>query len=178
MTEPDVAARQRAFRLRKRMKRRKPNFVRPESWRYVRLKKNWRKPRGLDHKVRLQYDGWPPGAAAGYRSPKIARGLHPSGYAEAIVHNVEELSQVDPNVQVARIAHTVGKRKRTRILAEARRKRITILNIKQTKEPIVKEEEQEKPEEKKAETEEKQQKKLPEKQQRRTRKRKEGDNKE
>jgi len=66
--------------------------------------------------------------STGYKGPKIARGLHPSGLREVMVHNVEELALVDPSVQAARIAHTVGKKKRALILAEAKQKEIRVLN--------------------------------------------------
>jgi len=141
MTAQTNGTLERALRLRKRMKQKKPNFVRPESWRYVRIKENWRRPRGLDHKVRLMYDGWPPGVSIGYRSPKATRGLHPSGYREVLVFNVEELKNVDPKTQAIRIAHTVGKRKRVKILAEAKRKRLTILNVTSVKEKAAEEKE-------------------------------------
>src|SRR4030043_1292200 len=141
MTAQTNGTPERALRLKKRMKQKKPNFVRPESWRYVRIKENWRRPRGLDHKVRLMYDGWPPGVSIGYRSPKATRGLHPSGYREVLVFNVEELKNVDPKTQAIRIAHTVGKRKRVKILAEAKRKRLTILNVTTIKEKAAAEKE-------------------------------------
>jgi len=116
---------------RRRIRRKKPKFVRPESWRYVRLKENWRRPRGLDHKMRLRYQGWPPRVCSGYGGPRVTRGLHSSGYREILAHNVEELEGVDPRIQVVRIAHTVGKRKKARILAEAKKKKIFILNVKE-----------------------------------------------
>ncbi len=141
MTAQTNGTLERALRLRKRMKQKKPNFVRPESWRYVRIKENWRRPRGLDHKVRLMYDGWPPGVSIGYRSPRATRGLHPSGYREVLVFNVEELKNVDPKTQAIRIAHTVGRRKRVKILAEAKRKRLTILNVTSVKEKAAEEKE-------------------------------------
>lgn len=146
------------LKLKRQLKQRKPNFVRPESWRYVRIKESWRRPRGLDHKVRLKYAGWPPGVSIGYRTPKAIRGLHPSGFYEVLVYNVEGLQKIDPKTQAARIAHTVGKRKRARILAEAKKKKIIILNVKEIKEakeaPIKeKESAEEKPEEKEEEKE-------------------------
>ena len=132
MTEQELAKTRRALRLRKRMRRKKPAFARPESWRYVRLKESWRRPRGLDHKMRIEYAGWPPAVKAGYRGPKAARGFHPSGFKEVLVHNAEELENVDPKTQVARIAHTVGKRSRSKIMVEAKKKRVVVLNIKET----------------------------------------------
>lgn len=66
--------------------------------------------------------------STGYKGPKIARGLHPSGLREVLVHNIDEIENVDPKGQVARIAHTVGKKKRAFILAEAKKKKILVLN--------------------------------------------------
>ena len=40
--------------LRKVMKKREPDFIRQESWRYVRVKESWRRPRGIDSKMRLK----------------------------------------------------------------------------------------------------------------------------
>ena len=152
MTVPNRQITGRELRLMRKMRRRKPNFVRSESWRYVRIKENWRRPRGLDHKMRLKYDGWPPSASIGYKGLKATRGLHPSGYREILVYNVEGLRGIDPKTQVVRIAHAVGKRKKTRMLAEARKKRLIVLNL---KEAIPKEEvAEEKLGEEKTETEE------------------------
>jgi large subunit ribosomal protein L32e len=131
MTGQSQGTAKKALKLRRQAKLKKPNFVRPESWRYFRLKENWRRPRGLDHKTRIKYAGWPPGVSIGYRGPKITRGLHPSGYREVLTYNVEELKGIDPKTQAVRIAHTVGKRKRSKIFTEAKKKRITVLNIKQ-----------------------------------------------
>jgi len=150
MKRPATATTEKALELRERVKKKKPNFARQESWRYKRLKENWRRPRGLDNKMRRKIKGWPPTANVGYRGPKVARGLHPSGYKEVSVHNTEELEKIDPKTQAIKIAHTVGKRKRAKILAEARKKKITILNLKEAKEVV---EEKELTEEKEKEEE-------------------------
>lgn len=134
MTISDNVGPGKALKLRERVKAKKPKFVRAESWRYVRLKENWRNPRGLDHKVRLMYKGWPPAPGSGFGGPKSSRGLHPSGYREVLVQNAGQLSKIDPENQAVRIGHRVGKKKRASILAEARRKKVVVLNLRQTKE--------------------------------------------
>jgi large subunit ribosomal protein L32e len=141
MTVQREAASEKLLKLRKRVKEKKPNFVRQESWKYIRLKENWRRPHGLDNKVRKRFKGWPARVSAGYRGPKCARALHPSGFEEVMVYNADGLKEIDPKTQAARIAHTVGKRKRAKILTEARKKKIVVLNLRQAKEPSEKEEE-------------------------------------
>src|SRR5208283_3171966 len=157
-TEKKPSLSQKALKARARAKNKKPAFVRAESWKYDRFSLSWRKPRGLDNKIRRKIKGWPPGASVGYKGPKIARGLHPSGYREVLVYNVQDLSTVDPNTQAARIAHTVGKRKRALIIAEAKKLNIKILNFKASPEAEKKEEEaaegEEQTEEQKAKKEE------------------------
>jgi large subunit ribosomal protein L32e len=134
MTEKKQSPSRSALRVRERARNKKPKFVRAESWKYDRFSLSWRRPRGLDNKIRRKIKGWPPGPSMGYKGPKIARFLHPSGYREVIVNNVADLSNIDANTQAARIAHTVGKRKRALIIAEAKNLNIKILNVKITKE--------------------------------------------
>jgi large subunit ribosomal protein L32e len=154
MAERKASLSRKALKARKRAKKKKPAFVRSESWRYAKLSESWRKPRGLDHKMRRKIKGWPPTVSVGYKGPKVARGLHPSGYREVLVHNAKEISEIDPKTQAARIAHTVGKKKRAQIIAEAKKSKVVILNVKKIKEPVEEKEEkleeaEEKPVEKK-----------------------------
>ncbi len=142
-TEKKPSLSQKALKVRARAKTKKPAFVRAESWKYDRFSLSWRRPRGLDNKIRRKIKGWPPGASVGYKGPKIARGLHPSGYREVLVYNVKDLATVDPNTQAARIAHTVGKRKRALIVAEAKKLKLKILNFKASPEAKKKEKEEE-----------------------------------
>jgi len=115
--------------------RKKPKFRRQESWRYKRVKDTWRKPHGIDSKMRKKVKGWPASPTTGYRSPKKTRGLHPSGFVETRVQSVEDLGGIDPELQAIRIARTVGGRKRVEILALAEEKGIHVLNPRAAREP-------------------------------------------
>ena len=114
--------------LRKKVKSKKPEFRRQESWRYKRVKENWRRPRGIDSKMRRKVKGWPATVNIGYRGPKLARGLHPSALREVLVYNSDDLREIDPETEAIRIAHTVGARKRAEILSRARELGIHVLN--------------------------------------------------
>lgn len=116
-------------------KHKKPKFRRQESWRYKRVTDVWRKPHGIDSKMRKKVKGWPSSPTTGYRSPKKTRGLHPSGFVERRVHSVEDLSGIDPELQAIRIGSTVGGRKRVEILALAGEKGIHVLNPRTVEEP-------------------------------------------
>lgn len=116
------------LRARKKVSATRPKFVRQESWRYVRLAENWRKPKGIDNKMRKQVSGVPPLVKVGYRGPKAARGLHPSGYRDRLIHNIRDLEKLDPKIDAARIGHSVGRRKRIDIVSKANALGIKVLN--------------------------------------------------
>ena len=139
MAERKTSLPKKALKTRELARNKKPSFVRSESWRYDKFSESWRRPRGLDNKMRRKIKGWPPTVSTGYKGPKIARGLHPSGYREVMVHNVDDIAKVDPATQAARIAHTVGMRKRAQIIAQAKKRKVYVLNFKVIKESPQKE---------------------------------------
>jgi len=106
----------------------RPKFIRQESWRYKRLDKAWRKPKGIDNKMRRRVKGWPQIVKVGYRGPKITRGIHPSGYRDVLVHNMGELEGLDPEKDAARLASTLGAKKRTELIGRAKELGIKVLN--------------------------------------------------
>ena len=113
---------------RKKVSSKRPRFVRQESWRYDRLAVNWRKPKGKDNKMRKQKAGVPRLVKIGYRGPRISRGLHPSGYTDNLVFNVQGLSLFDPKKDAIRISATVGQRKKIDILSKASELGLKVLN--------------------------------------------------
>lgn len=113
---------------RKKVSEHRPKFRRQESWRYKRLAENWRKPKGIDNKMRLQVSGVPALVKIGYRGPKASRGIHPSGYVDNLIHNINDLLKLNKDKDAARIAHTVGKKKRLEIILKAESMGIKVLN--------------------------------------------------
>lgn len=118
-----------ALSKRAEIKGNNPDFVRPESWRYDRIKPAWRKPKGVDNHQRKQKSRGRPGLVkVGYRGPKEARGLHPSGYTDNLVYRVEDLDALDPAKDGVRLGHSVGTRKRMQVVEEAIKRKFKIFN--------------------------------------------------
>lgn len=113
---------------RKKVSSKRPKFIRQESWRYDRLAENWRKPKGKDNKMRKQKSGVPELVKVGYRGPRDARNLHPSGYTDNVIYNPAGLTDLDPKKDAIRLARTVGMRKRKEIIEQAAKKGFKVLN--------------------------------------------------
>lgn len=115
--------------LRQKVAERRPDFIRQESWRYKRVGLAWRKPKGIDnHQRRQKFRGRPGLVKIGYGGPKIARGLHPSGFTDNLVYNLDDLQKLNPRTDGVRIAHGVGKKKRVEIVAKALEQKFKIFN--------------------------------------------------
>ncbi|WP_435115076.1 50S ribosomal protein L32e [Halolamina sp. C58] len=106
----------------------KPQFNRQDYHKKKRVPTSWRRPRGTLSKQRRSIKGKGPKVEAGFRSPTAARGLHPSGFEEVYVHNVDDLDGVDGDTEAVRIASKVGARKRERIEEECEDAGIRVLN--------------------------------------------------
>ena len=119
---------QKALSKRNAANRNRPAFKRQNWFRYKRLGQKWRKPRGMHSKMRARRKYRPPMASISYRGPAAARGLHPSGFAEVIVHRPADLEVMEPQREAARIAATGGDRKREVIETRAAELKIRVLN--------------------------------------------------
>ena len=120
---------QEALSLRAAQKKKTPSFRRTEWFRYKRLSRSgWRAPHGMDSKQRRNYRYRGSLVRVGHGKVAEARGLHPSGFREVMVHNINDLESIDPETQAARIGRTVGGRKREHIHARADELGIRVLN--------------------------------------------------
>jgi large subunit ribosomal protein L32e len=110
-----------------RKRHQKPWFKRDDYEKKKKLSASWRRPRGLFNKMRRGFPDKGPVVQAGYGAPAAIRGLHPSGFEEALVSCLGDLENVQSE-QAIRIARTVGARKRQLILERAFAKGIKVLN--------------------------------------------------
>ena len=118
-----------ALALRDEQKKKTPAFKRTEWFRYKRLSRSgWRAPHGMDSKQRRNYKYRSSLVRVGHGKVAAARGLHPSGFREVMVHNTVDLEVIDPETEAARVGKTVGGRKREQIYSRADELGIRVLN--------------------------------------------------
>lgn len=109
-------------------KRKKPKFLRQEATHRKKLGDKWRRPKGTQSKMRKKVKGKRKKPSPGYGSAKSIRGLHPSGYKEFLVFNVNDLDSINPKTHVCRIGSSVGKKKKLDIMKKANEIKIKVLN--------------------------------------------------
>ena len=110
------------------MRKNRPRFLRQESWRYIRVGDAWRRPKGIDSKMRKAKKGWPSLVKVGFRGPAKARELHPSGFRDVLINTLNELEKLNPDTDAVRLASGLGARKRRKILDRADELGLKVLN--------------------------------------------------
>ena len=121
-----------ALKMRSEQSKKQPKFRRQEWFRYRRLSKTgYRKPKGDDSSMRKNRKYRSPMARVGYGKVAAARGLHPSGFEEVMIHKADQLDGLDPERQAVRIGSSVGNRKRSRIHDRADELGLRVLNRRQ-----------------------------------------------
>jgi large subunit ribosomal protein L32e len=107
------------------------NFRREHAWRFPRLgKKKWRRPYGLQSKLRIHKGGAGMIPAVGYGTDKKLRGKI-RGIDFVKVHTVEELKTA--NGKAILIGSTVGGKKTKMIYDEAKKLGLRVINMKKVK---------------------------------------------
>merc|ERR1711936_898740 len=112
------------------VKKRTKKFIRHQSDRYDKLKRNWRKPKGIDNRVRRKFKGMYLMPNIGYGSAAKTRHMMPSGFKKVLVHNVKELEvlMMSNKTYCAEIARGVSAKNRKTLVERAAQLAIRITN--------------------------------------------------
>merc|ERR1711868_59225 len=112
------------------VKKRTKKFIRHQSDRYVKVKANWRKPKGIDSRVRRRFKGQYLMPNVGYGANKKTKHVCPDGFKKFLIHNISELEVLlmQNKTFSAEIAHTVSSKKRKTIVERAQQLAIKVTN--------------------------------------------------
>ncbi|KAK8378325.1 hypothetical protein O3P69_011071 [Scylla paramamosain] len=112
------------------VKKRIKKFIRHQSDRYVKIRPNWRKPKGIDNRVRRRFKGQYLMPNVGYGSATKTKHMLPNGFRKVLIHNVRELEvlMMQNRTFCGEIAHGVSSRKRKEIVERANQVSIRLTN--------------------------------------------------
>jgi len=120
----------RLLAVRKAVKRRKPNFkIQNSNDPKKRFAGRWKRPKGLQNKMRERRKGNPKYIEPGYGSPVMVKGASPGGLFPIVVMNLNDLAMIREGQGVV-ISAGVGMRKRAEIVKAVIAKKLTLLNFK------------------------------------------------
>ncbi|KAL4181977.1 hypothetical protein AMTRI_Chr12g240180 [Amborella trichopoda] len=113
-------------------------FKRPQSDCKISVKENWRRPKGIDSRVKRKFKGVTLMLNIGYNSNKKTRHYLPNGFKKFVVHNANELNlllmhnktfctEIAHNVSTLK-RHNVSTLKRKSIVERAARLDIVVTN--------------------------------------------------
>ncbi|GAB7339246.1 hypothetical protein MBLNU457_5901t1 [Dothideomycetes sp. NU457] len=112
------------------VKKRRAHVDRHQSDRFMRVDPSWRKPKGIDNRVRRRFKGQVRMPKIGYGSNKKTRHMMPSGHKAFVVNNTRDLDLLLMHNQTyaAEIAHAVSSRKRVEIVQRAKQLGVKVTN--------------------------------------------------
>lgn len=112
------------------VKKRTKKFTKHQSELFTRVKSSWRKPRGIDSRIRRQFKGSIPLPSVGYGSDKTTRNIHPHGFKAVVINNVAELEMLmmHNRTYAATVSKSVSSRVRREIVERAEQLAIRVSN--------------------------------------------------
>merc|ERR1712127_932898 len=113
------------------VKKRTLKFCRHQSKEFIRIRNSsWRKPRGIDSRVRKREKSQVKQVKIGYGSNKNTKFILPNGFLKFNVNNVDDLNllMMHNRKYCAEIAHNVSVRKRKEIVERAAQLNIKVTN--------------------------------------------------
>jgi large subunit ribosomal protein L32e len=82
----------------------------------------------MHNKIRRHERGKGKMPSPGYGAPRELRYLHPSGFKEILIFNLDGLNSIDKKSEAVKISHSIGGKKRKEILKKAEELKIRVLN--------------------------------------------------
>ena len=121
----------RPLKVKKIVKKKLSKFVRFESVDFPnKLGASWRRPRGIDNRLRRRYRGQAKMAKIGFGSDHATKHVHPNGFKKFIINNLADLEVLLMNnrTHAAEIARTVSSKNRLILIKRAAQLNVKITN--------------------------------------------------
>ena len=120
------------IKVKKNVHKRTKKFVRFESEDFGKLKPSWRRPRGIDNRVRRRFRGNKKMPKCGFGSDKKTRYLLPNGFQKFLVTCAKDLDILLMNNRTfcGELAHNLSARKRAGIVKRAAELNVRLTNAK------------------------------------------------
>ena len=115
--------------LRTQMKEKKPEFIRQDNPKRMKVNYKWRKPKGIHSKIRHKFKGRRKMPSPGYKSPRKVKGMHHSGLEIISVSSILDVKEIKKETQGAVISKNVGMKKRLEILKKSKELKVMVLNV-------------------------------------------------
>lgn len=115
-----------ALEIRKKSKAKKPKFTRHDSHKKAGVKENWRRPKGLQNKVRLGFRGYRQKPETGWRSPTEVRSRSQEGKEIVYVETFKQLEKVNAKEQTVILSSNLGLRKMLEMLNHMKKHSISL----------------------------------------------------
>ena len=114
------------------VKKHRGTFNRFESDRYTRFGRSWRRPRGIDCRVRRQYKGNKPLVKVGYGQNKNTKYYLPNGFKKFLIKNEKDLELLLMNNRVfaGELAKNLSAQTRAKIVKRAKELNVKLTNAK------------------------------------------------
>merc|ERR1719483_1481240 len=94
------------------------------------VKRNWRRPKGIDNRVRRKFKGMYKMPNIGYGSSAVTRHMMPTGFKKVLIHNIKELEglMMSNKTYCAEIARGVSAKNRKTLIERAAQLAIRVTN--------------------------------------------------
>ncbi|MFP4523020.1 MAG: eL32 family ribosomal protein [Candidatus Nanoarchaeia archaeon] len=115
--------------LRKKLKAKKPTFIRHDAHKKSRVSKTWRRPKGRQNKMRLGMKGYARARSTGYGSPLGVKGLSAQGLIKSVILTKKDIDMLDVKKNGIIFSRTLGAKKKLDLIAYAQEKGFTILEF-------------------------------------------------
>lgn len=119
----------RLLEIKKKIKAKNPKFKRQDYHKWNRLGATYRKGKGMHSKMRHKKKGVLKYVQSGYRTPAAIRNYTKHGFKNITIATIAQLEKVNPKDEAITISK-VGMKRRMELVAEATKRKIKVLNLK------------------------------------------------